>query len=221
MAADDIFKLFDESNPVQKPVQLKHKDWTGSQSSVFKTLAASNHTDAERKAFDYYATHPVAGELLMMIEKFSQQIWEPACGEGHLSSVFTELGFDVKSTDLVNRGFGEQMDFLSINNTEWIGDIITNPPYSYAKEFIQKALSIIPDGNKVAMFLKITFLESQNRAQFFRDTPPIRIWVSSNRIPCAKNGDFVQASKDGSAVCYAWFIWKKGFQGKPTVDWFN
>ena len=28
----------------------------------------------------------------------------------------------------------------------WDGDILTNPPYKYAKEFIEHAMTIIPDG---------------------------------------------------------------------------
>lgn len=41
----------------------------------------------------------------------------------------------------------------------WDGDILTNPPYKYAKEFIEHAMTIIPDGRKVFMFLKLQFLE--------------------------------------------------------------
>ena len=33
------------------------KDWVGNSSS-FRTLVASNHTDAERQREDYYATEP-------------------------------------------------------------------------------------------------------------------------------------------------------------------
>lgn len=40
-----------------------------------------------------------------------------------------------------------------------------------------------------------------------------------DRILCAKNGDFVQAKKDGSAVSYAWFLWCKNYKGKTIVDW--
>jgi chromosomal replication initiation ATPase DnaA len=33
------------------------------------------------------------------------------------------------------------------------GDIITNPPYSKAQEFVEQALKMIDEGRKVAMFL--------------------------------------------------------------------
>ena len=32
------------------------KDWVGGSAAVFKTLGASNHTDADRQREDYYAT---------------------------------------------------------------------------------------------------------------------------------------------------------------------
>ena len=200
-----------------------NKDWTGNSNSIYKTLGASNHTDKERQNEDYYATDPKAAELLLKIETFSKNIWECACGEGHLSKVFEKAGHNVKSTDLINRGYGQHnIDFLSIDNLEYNGDIITNPPYKYAQEFIEKALQIIPTGNKVAMFLKVQFLEGKGRKNLFISNPPKTIYVSSSRLLCAKNAEFDKMIKaGGSAVAYAWFIWEKGYKGKTQLEWFN
>ena len=55
--------------------------------NVFVTLGASNHTEKEREELDFYATDPKAMELLLEKVKFSKNIWEPACGQGHLSKV--------------------------------------------------------------------------------------------------------------------------------------
>lgn len=199
------------------------KDWTGNNNSIYKTLGASNHTKEDREENDYYATDPKAARLLLEIEEFSNNIWECACGEGHLSKVFEENGFNVKSTDLIDRGYGiTGVDFLSDNNKEFNGDIITNPPYKYAKEFIEKSLEIIPDGNKVAMFLKIQFLEGKARKKLFISNPPKTIHVSSSRLLCAKNGDFQKMiAGGGSAVAYAWYVWEKGFDGTTQLKWFN
>lgn len=195
------------------------KDWTGGKASVFKTLGASNHCDHERERADYYATEPAAVEWLCKLETFNHKVLEPSCGAGHISEVLKAHGYEVESRDLVDRGYGTQADFLSIDNQEWDGDIITNPPYSFAQEFVEKALRIIPDGHKVAMFLKITFLEGKKRKFLFRNTPPLRVWVSSSRLKCAMNGDFDAVG--GSAACYAWFIWEKGYRGDTIVKWFN
>ena len=148
------------------------KDWVGGSAAVFKTLGASNHTDADRQREDYYATEPKATEWLCKLERFDGRILEPSCGEGHMSRVLEAAGYEVVSRDIVDRGYGEVADFLAIDNLEWDGNIVTNPPYKYAQEFVEKALSIIPKGKKVAMFLKLTFLEGKARRALFRSTPP-------------------------------------------------
>jgi hypothetical protein len=200
------------------------KDWKGNTNSVFKTLGASNHTDDDRQNEDYYATDPKAAELLLKLESFSPKIWEPACGEGHLSKIFEKAGYSVRSSDLINRGYGETgFDFLGMYNTvSWDGDIVTNPPYKYAQEFIEKSLQVIPESKKVAMFLKLQFMEGKARKNLFIKHPPKTIYVSSSRILCAKNGDFKRMiDTGGSAVAYAWYVWEKGFTGTTSIKWFN
>lgn len=148
------------------------KDWTGTGTSTFKTIGASNHTEKEREEHDYYATEPKAAELLCDLFKFSPLIWECACGEGHLSEVFKNRGYLVRSTDLVDRGYGEGgVDFLQCT-TPFPGDIITNPPYKFAQQFVEKALSLVRDGHHVAMFLKLTFMEGKGRKELFQNSPP-------------------------------------------------
>ena len=196
------------------------KDWTGNAVSMFKTLGASNHADHERQAEDYYATEPKATEWMCKLEHFAAPILEPSCGEGHLAKVLMAHGYEVECRDLVNRGFGTSgKDFLAIDNTTWHGYIITNSPYKFALEFERKALSIIPNGHKVAMFLKIQFLEGKARRQLFDSNPPKTVWVSSSRLKCAMNGEFDAVGS--SASCYAWFVWEKGYQGDTVVRWFN
>ena len=198
------------------------KDWVGNKNSVFKTLGASNHTDKEREIDDYYATEPKAVRLLTEIEKLHFRIWEPACGEGHLSEELKKLHFDVYSTDLVDRGYGDDFfDFLKYEG-DWFGDIVTNPPYKMGLEFIEKALSVVGGGHKVAMFMKVQFLEGQKRGKFFAKNPPKFIHVSRSRLLCAKNGDFEgMIAGGGSAVAYAWWVWQKGYEGDTVVKWFN
>lgn len=197
------------------------KDWDGNQNSIYTTLGASNHTEKERQPDDYYATEPKAAELLLEQEKFHQTIWECACGEGHLAKVFEAHGYEVISTDLIYRGYGdlEPLDFLNETLEEFEGDIITNPPYKYALDFVQRALESVKPGRKVAMFLKLQFLEGKSRKKFFEKYPPRRIYVSSSRLLCAMNGEFEKYPS--SAVAYAWFVWEKGYKGETVVKWIN
>ena len=200
---------------------VKAKDWTGNAKSIFTCNGASNHSEEERQIDDYYATEPRAVELLLEREKFSNNIWECACGGGHMSEVLKQNGYFVYSTDLVDRGYEDTtiLDFLKFNTINNI-DIITNPPYKYAKEFVEHALDISADGVKVAMFLKLTFLESKSRKALFEKYPFKTLYVSSARLQCAKNGDFEKFGKGvRTAVAYGWYVWEKGFTGKPTIEW--
>lgn len=141
---------------------------------LFVTLGASNHGTDEREQNDYYATDPIAMELLLKLEHFDPHIWECACGEGHLSRVLEANGYDVLSTDLIDHGFGTAgVDFLEYDGV-FDGDIITNPPYKFAKEFVEHAIECVPHGHRVAMFLKIQFLEGKARRELFNKYPPER-----------------------------------------------
>ena len=198
------------------------KDWVGNKNSIFKTLGATNHTNKERQKHDFYATEPKAMEILLEVERFNKNIWECACGQGHLSEVLKQYGYNVKSTDLIDRGYGKgNVDFLK--QTEiFNGDIITNPPYKFASDFIYKALELIPEGNKIAMFLKLQFLEGKARKKLFTTHPPKVIYVSSSRLLCAKNAEFERMKAGGgSAVAFAWFVWVKGYKGDTIVKWIN
>lgn len=197
-------------------------DWTGNKKSTFVQLGASNHTDKEREINDYYATDPKALEIFLdklEEDKFElhNDIWEPACGEGHLSKVLTKRGHNVYSSDLVNRGYGWQSDFLKVKNTNLKLDILTNPPYKYAEKFVKKALETQANGYYTIMFLKIQFLEGQARKKLFEEYPPKYVYVNSKRQLCAMNGNFKKYK--ATAICYCWFIWEKGWKGEPRIRW--
>ena len=198
------------------------KDWVGNYNSIFKTLSASSHTDSERETHDFYATDPKALELFLdRIDndgiKLNHHIWECACGEGNLSEVLKSKGYDVYSSDLVDRNYGASgVDFLK-GIFEWKGDVLTNPPYKMALEFVKHAIELLMDGNKAIFFLKIQFLEGKERYKFFQENPPKFVYVHSERQKCAINNQFENIKS--SAVCYAWFVWEKGFKGDTIVRW--
>ena len=221
------------------------KDWIGNKNSIFKILAANNHSDTVREKNDYYATDPKALELFLdkLKEdgiKLHENIWECACGEGNLSQVLVNRGYGVTSSDLINRGYGMVQNFLEIefsnNYIEYLDidnpyklkrikgrkdyikvDILTNPPYKQALEFVKHALEIISDDFYAIFFLKIQFLEGKERYKFFKENPPKYVYVHSERQKCALNNNFNNIKS--SAVCYAWFIWQKGYKGDTIIRW--
>lgn len=201
-----------------------NKDWTGNKKSTFVTLGASNHSDGEREENDFYSTDPHSLEIFLeALErdgfKLHNRIWECACGEGHLSKVLEDKGYDVVSSDLIDRGYGKvNYDFLKSTQCFYpCADILTNPPYKYAKEFVEHALDILDNGYYCVMFLKIQFLEGKERRKLFDKYPPKYIYVNSTRQTCYINGDM--SKKMSSASCYCWFIWEKGFKGEPVIRW--
>ena len=185
---------------------------------VTRFIGAHNLSVGDRQAEDYYATNPEAAEWLDKIETLDNRIWECACGEGHLAKVFIQNGHEVMATDLIDRGFGKGgVDFLKCKEM-FYGDIVTNPPFKYAQEFIEHALELIPEGNKVCMFLKVQFLEGKSRKDFFEKLPPKTVWVSSSRIRFGMNGNFGGKS---SMLATAWYVWEKGYKGDTILKWFN
>lgn len=186
--------------------------------NIYTTLGASNHADHEREPNDLYCTHPSAVEALCDLETFSPNIWEPCAGMGHIADTLRSRGYKVRESDILTRGRDiEQLDFLTCD--EHVDcDIITNPPYKIATPIIRKAMEVITNGNCVAMWLRILFLESMERKKLFDEYPPLRVWISSKRIPCAMNGDFENITS--SAQGYMWLIFQKGYTGSTTIDWF-
>lgn len=187
-------------------------------SVIYRTLWASNHTQDDRAEWDFYATDPRAVDLLLDEEEFTLRILEPACWAGHISEKLKERSDFVQSSDIVDRWYGVVQDFFS--RYEWMGDIITNPPYSLAQEFIEHSLKITKPWAKIAMLLKLQFLEGKKRKEFFRKHPPKIVYVHSERVMCAKNWDFEGLKKSGgSAVAYAWYIWENGRKWEPVIRW--
>ncbi|MCM1066428.1 MAG: hypothetical protein NC418_02505 [Muribaculaceae bacterium] len=183
--------------------------------NVFSTLGASNHSSTPRQPDDLYCTHPDAVHALIGIEDFSPCIWEPCDGLGHISDTLRGYGYSVRRSDLHTRGRDiEQLDFLACREI-WAWDIITNPPYSAATAFVRHAMSLLMPGGKLAMWLRILYLESAERKRLFAELPPVRVWISSRRIPCGREGHF-----GASAQGFAWFIWEKDYTGETRLGWF-
>ena len=194
--------------------QLENKN-----SWVYRAVGASNHQPELRQEDDFYATSPSAIDDLLLVEQFSDYIWECAAGENHLANRLEEqFGKKVFKTDIVQRKSDIAiLNFLSSESLLFDDeyDIITNPPYKYALEFCEQAIRLMQ--NKCAMLLNIRFLEGQSRYKFFQEHPMKKVWVYSQRLACAKDGDFERYK--GGVTAFAWFVWEKGWHGDTTIGW--
>lgn len=180
--------------------------------------AAQTVDQDDREKDDFYPTWPGATSALLAVETFDGPIWECACGEGDMSRVLAAAGHKVVSTDLVDRGFGDaKIDFLM----EWsprAPNIVTNPPFGLAREFVDKALSLTT--GKVAMFLRLAFLEGIDRGEWLPSTPLARVWIMSRRVPMQR-GRISEAGDGHGVIAFAWFVWEHGHAGPASLGWLD
>lgn len=201
------------------------KDWTGNQNSIYKCLGASNHCDEERQEHDLYSTDPEAVRIWLEERKpkLSKTILEPCAGLGHISEVLKEYGHKVISCDLVQRDYplDKVWNFLEIPE---LGQnsytIVTNPPFKFSTEFLEKAINISKPGTDIWFFLKLQFLETKaRRERIFNNNWLREVDVYSSRVKCAKNGDFDMVN--GSAVCYTFMRFNNASDEPPIIKWIN
>jgi len=105
-------------------------------------------------------------------------------------------------------------DYLNVDIAKFLGEkpdiIITNPPFSHALEITQKAIEDINDDGYVVMLLRLNFLGSKKRFEFFQTNSPEYCFVHSKRMCFTENGAT-------DSIEYAHFIWRKrGFKFTKT-----
>lgn len=163
---------------------------------------------------DFYPTPAWATRALVENETFQGTVLEPACGDGSMSKILDYHGLNVSSYDLYDRGYGRPgHDFLK--STEVFDNIITNPPYNLAGDFVLHALGM--SRNKVAFLLRLAFLESAQRQQeIFLKTPLARVWIFSERVTFYPKGE---ERASGGTTAYAWFVWDHSYEGSPEIRW--
>jgi hypothetical protein len=160
---------------------------------------------------DFYPTPNFAIKELLKREKFKGNIWECACGDGAISKELVLSGYDVYSSDLIDRGYGESgIDFLKTNKL--FDNIITNPPFNLATKFNLKALSSVK--NKVVFLCKLSHLEGVNRKENLFSLNKLKnVYVFSRRL------SFNPINKSGGMMSFAWFVFDNNYNSKPQIDW--
>jgi hypothetical protein len=168
---------------------------------------------AGRPEDDFYPTPPEATMRLMEVEDFTGFVWEPACGDGSMSRVLKDF-IGVVSTDLIDRGYGScGIDFLAETRLR-AQNIVTNPPYRLAQKFAEHGLEL--GVRKMALLLKLNFLEGQSRSKFLALSPLKHVWVFRKRLTMTRNGERVRNS---GMIAYAWFVWENGYDESPKIGW--
>ena len=86
-----------------------------------------------------------------------------------------------------------------------------------AEAFVAQGLKLAR--KKLALLLRLAFLEGANRAEtIFLKHPPSRVWVFSERITFYMK----DAERGGSGTtAYAWFVWDKDAAPGTELRWFK
>lgn len=175
---------------------------------------------------DHWYQESVEATLLLLgAEDFSgMSVWDPACGEGRVLRACHLTGILSIGSDIVRRD--SPKDLTVLTPVDFLTDppplfsspaaIISNPPYRDAERFVRRALEI-PHIQKVALVLRLAFLESTGRQNLFETTPLARVLVFRQRQSMPPGGRGIKAG--GGAIAYAWFVWRRDHVGPPTVGW--
>ena len=178
----------------------------------------------KRRTNDFYPTAPIATLSLLKNHHVPTFLWEPAAGRGHITKELRRNHHIVRSSDLneyedsLVDDIETGVDFLTAPLKD-VDGVITNPPYlnDLPQKFIER---FTKEYGFVAVFARLTFMESAKRFELFSKNPPSDIYVFSQRIQCSDEYFHPKEKQIGGMVAYAWFVWDKtGFDGDTRTKW--
>lgn len=133
-----------------------------------------------RIAFDCYRTPKAAfTPMLPYIAQAAdgRHVWEPAQGDGRLVRWMDEHGIDARGTDITDP---QSVDFLKTKAFphKRAAVVVTNPPFRLGIQFCRKAFGFV---DETFMLLRVNFLASGDRLEFWQEHPPTALFTLSSR----------------------------------------
>lgn len=175
-------------------------------------MSATGRANHKRNAYDSYPTPTWCTEAIVrqIVWGDSARIFEPCAGEGAIAEVLVsrDCGRVLAADINPDARMGNGVDFLKNDDSERYDFIITNPPFSLAQEFVEKSLTL---ANCVIMLLRLNFLASKSRKEFWEKHPPTAIHVLTKRPSFTGSGT--------DATDYAWFVWDTTGRQKRGLYW--
>lgn len=161
-----------------------------------------------RETDDFYPTPPEPTRALLSAElprlMDFPAIWEPAAGDGAMAREIAACGFDVPTSDLVDRGAGAQIRSFYDFSQPLAPAIITNPPFCECNtgDWIRHAMGLGVE--YMALLLPLNWPGAEKRAGLWAQHTPARVYLMRWRI------DFT--GKGAPPMLNAWFVWDKAAQ---------
>jgi len=122
---------------------------------------------------------------------------EPCCGDDRIGTWLRTKSKEVTSNESRNGG----SNFLTRYNTFWYSLLLSNPPYSQAKEFVEHGFKF---SKTCCWLLPLSFLGTQGRKKLFISHPLDALYVLTERP--AFEGPSGKGKQTANSE-YAWFIW--------------
>lgn len=153
-------------------------------------------------------------EQLLQNEEFIGNVLEPSCGKGAISKVLKEHNFEVTAQDY-DEGLG--IDFLKFNKK--FDNIITNPPFRLANEFVKKSLELA--NNKIAMLLPLNYLHGVTRLNEIYNLKKLKTVYVFTRYPLLTQDLREDGKYKTGMMVYAWYIWDQKYYEYPEIRWID
>jgi hypothetical protein len=180
-----------------------------------RSQASQGHAHLCAAPQDFYVEPEWCDDALFKAESFTGPIHDPACGIGRIVESAIKAGYIASGSDIVKRSVTRDFEFDYLNDTEPLHypNIVANPPYRKAREFIERALR---ESRKCAFLLQYGFIFGADRSKWLRDSPLKRVWIVTPR-PSMPPGELILTGgkPGGGRVDYVWAIWERGFNASP------
>ena len=140
---------------------------------------------------DFYPTPPWCYENLDINWSLFESAHEPGRGDGRIQMFLEEKGISTTYSEIL-----EGKDFFDW--TDGTDLILTNPPFSLLIEFANHS---IKHSNTCIFLLRLNFLGSIKRHNWWKDNTPTALHVLSKRPSFTGTGT--------DATDYCWVVWDK------------
>jgi len=175
---------------------------------------SGNNALGQRKKSDFYETPYSMTSHLLEVEDFNKSltVCEPACGDGAIVKILEKKWDNVVAYDI-------EKNFLW--ETENYDYIITNPPFSLAYEFVQKAKQIATE--KFAFLLPLSYLHGKKRYDniYMDKQYGLKKVYVFTRYPMLGESLREDGKYNTGMMVYAWYIFENHYSGLPAIDWID
>ncbi len=207
MNAPSARGLFRATGKKSKPVVQRQLDGT------FEKVE-----QLERETDDFYPTppEPTRAFLHAEIERLRDYdlIWEPAAGDGAMAREFEALGFDVFTSDIVDRGCGAVIQSFYEWKDPIAPAIITNPPFSECgwgngkARWLKHSLDVL-EVEYMALLMNWGWPGAGGLKHFWAQHPPARVYLMRWKIDFTGQG--------APPMLNAWFVWDRKHKGETVL----